>query len=559
MARKKNANKPFVVFAFCGAVALTAALAGADTFTWHGPNDAVGSGTFGTAGNWFDSTGNRTQTIPGSADDVVVGNNGVNTWTAQTITFGGDAAVASMKVEGGNVRALGSVAYLNLALEGYTFNVAGQLYMEGVQGWGGSQSGKCTIQNGTVNVASVQIGRAGEWSQGSGALVVNGSGAKLNSAGEIMMEGPFTTFQVSDGAELSGKDLTVAGQSANRSAIGGTGVERSTVSISGSGTKVNLRGFALYHNVDARISDGAVVTTTSWGYYRHGASGTGLNIGSLNRVFYGNCVGGAWGGYGTWCGNYGTLVVDNATYTSNPRQHFAVGCSRAASGGSGATLTLQNNAKFDSGEFFVGVSIEDTSYNSTNNVLNVLSGSELEASIMRVSQAGNSSFGKVNVSNATVKCQQLLMGNFIKAGVINSNAWLTVSGSAPSITLSSTSAEAFKVRMGSQIRFILPEDGFASAPINVKGGVSIVADENDYAVDPVRLVIDANAFGKKHPQEAVTLIECATASAESLQRLADNLVFVDTPDRRKGTVAVIGGTKLVYTAPPPMGTKFIFR
>ena len=77
MARK-NANTPFLAFALCGAVAMMAVLSEADTFTWHGPNDAVGSGTFGTAGNWFDSTGTRTQTIPGSADDVVVGNNGVN-------------------------------------------------------------------------------------------------------------------------------------------------------------------------------------------------------------------------------------------------------------------------------------------------------------------------------------------------------------------------------------------------------------------------------------------------------------------------------------------------
>ncbi|MBR0056764.1 MAG: hypothetical protein IJP66_05490 [Kiritimatiellae bacterium] len=64
-------------------MAATTVIASADTYTWHGPDDAVGSGTFGTAGNWFDSTGNRTQSIPGSSDDIVVGNNGVNTWTAQ--------------------------------------------------------------------------------------------------------------------------------------------------------------------------------------------------------------------------------------------------------------------------------------------------------------------------------------------------------------------------------------------------------------------------------------------------------------------------------------------
>ena len=556
MARKKNANKPFWSFVLCGVATLTVTFVSADTFTWHGPNDAVGSGTFGTAGNWFDSTGNRTQTIPGSADDVVVGNNGVNTWSAQTITFGGDAAVASMKVEGGNVRALGKVAYLNLALEGYTFNVAGQLYMEGIQGWNGYRSGQCTIQGGgTASVGSVQIGRAGEWGQGSGSLIVKGSSTVLTSSGEIKVEGPFTKLQVSEGATVSGGKFRVAGQAVDRAAVGGTGLEKSTIAITGSSTRFTVKGFALHHNVDMTISDGATASVTGWGYYNSNYSG--FWVPSLGRTLYCNCIGGAWGGYGTSLGNYGTLVVDNATFTSS--DHFAVGCSRAATGGPGATLTLQNNATFSAGEFFVGASGESAGQDSTNDVLNVLSGSGLNVSVLRVSQIGNTSFGKMNVSNATVKCQKLLVGSYVSANAMSSNAVITVAGAAPSVTLSSTAADAFKVRMGSQIRFILPEDGFASAPINVKGGVSIVADENDYAVDPVRLVIDANAFGKKHPQEAVTLIECATASAESLQRLADNLVFVNTPDRRKGTVAVVGGTKLVYTAPPPMGTKFIFR
>ena len=551
----RNCIQSFKTVTLCGMVALMAALAEADTFTWHGPNDAVGNGTFGTAGNWFDSTGNRTQTIPGSTDDITVVNNGADLWTPQTVTLDGDRSVASLKVEGGNVRSLGKVAYLNLSLGGYTFDIVGQLYMEGIQGWGGYRSGQCTIQGGTVTAGSVQIGRSGEWGQGTGSLIVKGSSTTLTSSGEIKVEGPFTKLQVSEGATVSGKKFRVAGQAADRSAVGGTGLEKSTIAITGNSTRFTVTGFALHHNVDMAISDGATVSVTGWGYFNSNHSGFWL--GSLSRTFYGNCVGGAWGGYGTSCGNYGSLVVDNATFSSV--DHFAVGCSRAASGGTGATLTLQNNATFSAGEFFVGVSGEDASNNSTNNILNVLSGSTLNVTVLRVSQAGNSSFGKVNVSNATVKCQQLLMGNFIKAGVINSNACLTVSGSAPSITLSSTSAEAFKVRMGSQLRFILPEDGFASAPISVSGGVSIVADENDYAVDPVRLVIDANAFGKKHPQESVTLIECATASAESLQRLANNLVFVDTLERRQGMVSVVGGTKLIYTAPPPLGTMVTIR
>ena len=146
------------------------------------------------------------------------------------------------------------------------------------------------------------------------------------------------------------------------------------------------------------------------------------------------------------------------------------------------------------------------------------------------------------------------------ANTVASNACITVEGATSTVTISNTGSEAFKVRMGSQVRFILPEDGFAATPINVsKGGVSIVADEIDYAVDPVRLVIDANAFGRKHPNGTATLIECATASAESLQRLANNLEFVNTRDTHKGTVAVVGGTKLVYTAPPAPGMTLVIH
>ena len=88
----------------------------------------------------------------------------------------------------------------------------------------------------------------------------------------------------------------------------------------------------------------------------------------------------------------------------------------------------------------------------------------------------------------------------------------------------------------------LPADGFdaSKAVVTVAGGVAADATAG--------LVIDASAF--KHSNGGtITLIECARESAASLQNLADNLEFVDTLDRRKGTVAVVDGTKLVYTAP----------
>ena len=88
----------------------------------------------------------------------------------------------------------------------------------------------------------------------------------------------------------------------------------------------------------------------------------------------------------------------------------------------------------------------------------------------------------------------------------------------------------------------LPADGFDAnkAVVTVSSGVAADATAG--------LVIDASAF-KYSNGGTITLIECARESTASLQNLADNLAFVNTSDSRKGTVAVVGGTKLVYTAP----------
>ena len=161
MARKVS-DRRFGTFAFCGAAVMVGMSVCADTFTWHGPSDIVGSGNFGTAGNWFDSTGNRTQTIPGASDDVKF-TNGNDLWSVQTVTLDADRSVASLTVEGGNVRALGKVAYAALALDGHALTVSGQLYMEGIQGWGSYRAGQCSVRGGTLNVGSVRVGRTGEW------------------------------------------------------------------------------------------------------------------------------------------------------------------------------------------------------------------------------------------------------------------------------------------------------------------------------------------------------------------------------------------------------------
>jgi hypothetical protein len=73
------------------------------------------------------------------------------------------------------------------------------------------------------------------------------------------------------------------------------------------------------------------------------------------------------------------------------------------------------------------------------------------------------------------------------------------------------------------------------------------------------IVLDARAFGRKHAEESIKLIECEKGSAAALQALADNLSFINTDHVRQGTVEVVDGTKLVYTAPHKPGTTVIIR
>ena len=45
---------------------------------------------------------------------------------------------------------------------------------------------------------------------------------------------------------------------------------------------------------------------------------------------------------------------------------------------------------------------------------------------------------------------------------------------------------------------------------------------------------------------------------DAMKKLSEN-GFVDTSDRHQGTVSVVEGTKLVYTAPPRMGMVISFK
>ena len=94
-------------------------------------------------------------------------------------------------------------------------------------------------------------------------------------------------------------------------------------------------------------------------------------------------------------------------------------------------------------------------------------------------------------------------------------------------------------------------DATNTVPLTVLGAVA--------AESGAGLVLDAQAFGKKHAEESITIVECEKDSAAALQALAVNLSFVNTDSSRQGTVAVADGKKLVYSAPHKPGITIVIQ
>ena len=113
-----------------------------------------------------------------------------------------------------------------------------------------------------------------------------------------------------------------------------------------------------------------------------------------------------------------------------------------------------------------------------------------------------------------------------------------------------TVVESLSVGAGAKLSLTVPAD-FGVVPLTVLGGVT--------AESGAGIVLDAAAFGRKHAEESITLVECEKDSAAALQALADNLSFINTDHVRQGTVEVVDGTKLVYTAPHKPSTTIVIK
>ena len=519
----------------------------ANTFWWGG-----GDGTFETLGKWRDV--DAAVALPGSDNTVELP---LGTYK---ITLGQDQTVGALHARNGSISYTPRID-ATVDMGGHKLTVMGNVEAQGTYGYSSDRFARLALTNGTFQAEELKLGatsdlvvdRTERWigyksgfttafGTGAGSLSVEGPGTTVTIRKDIMMAGPFTSLRVAGGATFSCKGIRAYAQRDRTSDYPAGVYDRMQIEITGAGTTANINDLWIHRDVDFTISDGATVMIPSSSEY---FASVGCYIGCIGRSF--EDVG----------GNSTRMVVDNASLTLRSTG-FGVGVSYKGSGGPGTSMTVRNGGTLTlSGvsRFFVGVSryVSGSSFNSTNCVLNVLGGSTFTAGSAKIEigATGDSSYSGINVDDSTMSgCKGLYVGSK-ENGRCSSNDYFHVSGAAAHVGVTGTDADSIKLRAGARLKFTLPADGFAATPITTAGGVRVVSDAEEtvqsYAVVPSKLVIDASAFDLERIGRKQTLVECATDSTASLQRLADNLEFVNTPSRRQGTVTVEeNGTKLVY-------------
>ena len=504
-----------------------------------------GDGSFGAVGNW--RSVDVAKAVPGTESTVEL------PYGTYTISLDRDRTVGAMRARNGHVYYFPTrLIDAMVDMGGHKLTVMGSYKAESRSGYNDRRFARLSLTNGTFQAESISIGDLADrivdnvtWKDyedsfmyGSGTFCVEGPDTIATIRKKVALEGPCTMLRVAGGATFSCSDLRVYSTKNRIDAYPAGKYDRALVEFTGTGTTATIGKFCGYNDVDVVVSNGAsVAVNASTEYF----SAVGCYISSIGRSF--ESLPGS-----------GSIVVDDATLTLKS-QGFAVGVTYLAPGSGNSSMTLRNNAALtltSMSRFFVGVGANDNKMSATGCFLNVLSGSTLNggSTQLEVGPVGNTSFSGINVDNATVNCGTIYLGSK-SSETCSSNNLLHVSGAAPRINLASEASTSLQLRMGTWLKFTIPEGGFAATPIVTAGGVHVESDETLYAVDPVKLVIDASAFKDK----CQTLVKTAVDSTAAFQRLINNVEFVGRGS--KGMLSIeAGGTELVYSV---SGLRFIVR
>lgn len=502
----------------CASILLLSSVSFAETYTWHGEGEQTlpAGGAWGVAENWRVGSERATQ-IPSVTDTAqFVGAQ------SPTVTFDTDYTVSSVTIPNNDA----NKPKVTFNLGGHTLSVTNALRIQ--KTW--NRALGFVLTNGTVTTRDVSCGitAANEWDWGAGLLSVQGANTELYITNRLDVIGSYATLDVANGAKVNCGILQAS-----------TGQSGGKATISGVGSQLTVRSdFRLRDRFALTVSDGGKVLASQ----------------TSGRVMIGNIRSGGRDACMTVDG--GTFEVSSTDVTVGDVDSGSVR-SNALVLTHGAVMTMAKKLVLGTGH--LGGQL-------WNNMLLVRDGSTVTGSATSEIWAHGINRDKVyysrenliEIDDSTVSVMRLKVGN-VGPKPTSSNNVLKVCGPRAKIALSGTATDAFTLRMGSELHMTIPEGGFNATPIQALNGGATIVDDLENGAKKVGFFFDAGAYSRKHKGQPVTLIECGLDSAESLQRLADNVTYVNTPENLRGTLEVVDGKKLVYNPPPAPGLILLFK
>ncbi len=501
----------FVAFAACLAACAwgeSATAIPSEAHVWFGTIDS----DFNTAGNW--KIGQDAATLPPDKDTMVAFTN-----ISGKVTFSGDAAVSNVWVSNGSPV---------FDLQGRSLNVQRCIYLCTVLSF---KYPTVTFTNGVVNSGSnfqVNYGPADTaWFYGK--AVVSGPGTELNVGGATYLQGRGTSITVQNGALFSSAGIVDVSSKA----------EGTTFGIRDNGSTANFtHGFSIGgNNAVLKISDGAVLNVSGICYTSYG------NRNSIGRD-----------------GAKNGLVVDNATvnYGVASTANLNIGDTDNATITGDNALIVTNNGAFNmltANDIRCGVSIGQNAQIKGGRIVATDGGKIASNGSIQLGVGANNPCGGhlLAADDGTITATYLQTGN--KA--LSSNSLVRISGKRGKILLTHSTSPC-QLNSAATLEFRIPEDGFDAVPLQAPNGA--VTKPIDGTLAPIKLTINAQAFGKKNPSRSITLVAAGADSTTAFTVLTNNLSFIDTDDRFHGKLIFVdGGKKLVYTSPARPGLTVSLR
>lgn len=512
--RRLSRHAVKTVFCLLSFFLVTVSVAG--NYAWQGPaDDVISSGAWGQESNWLVGSV-RAKQVPG-IDDVAqfVGN------MSPIVSFNNNYTVSSIVIPDGNT------PEVMFDLGGYAFSVTNAVRIQ--KTWDSDACFAFTNGQVTTRVASCGITTTEQWDWGGGRIIVQGPEAKLDVENKLSVIGKFSEFLVGCGAKASCNKFE-----------GTTGQVGGVVEVSGVGSLFTVQNeFRLRDRFQMVVSNGGKVS---------------VSVSSSDRVTIGRRR-------QTGCGAY--MKVDNGTFevtsgdvvVGDVDNGYVYHNSLVLT--NGATMTVAGK---------VGLGCGHNGGKADTNTLAVCNGSTLIGSATSEVWSYGLNRGydywshrnRIYVDGGEVSVMRMRIGN-PGARPVSSNDVLFVSGNRAKIALSGTTADAFTLRMGSELRMTIPESGFNVTPIQIPNGGATIVDDLDKGTKKTDFFLDAGVYSRKHKGRPLTLVECGVDSTKSLQLLVDNVTWVNTPEKLRGTLEVVDGKKLVYNPPPPQGLILFFR